>query len=79
MNRYILHKHKTLGRVKHHVIQYEIQSRGSVHAHVILWVDEDDIEQTTSEIVAHIPVAIASDNHASRLRDLVLQKQTHVL
>eukprot|EP00882_Tetradesmus_deserticola_P001750 GHRQ01001880.1.p1 GENE.GHRQ01001880.1~~GHRQ01001880.1.p1 ORF type:complete len:1314 (+),score=134.67 GHRQ01001880.1:549-3944(+) len=44
-----------LGRVQHHVIRYEVQARGSLHAHIMLWVHPDDIEGVANEIRADIP------------------------
>jgi hypothetical protein len=41
--------------IKEYVIHYEIQQHGSLHAHIILWVVENDIENITNEIVAFIP------------------------
>ncbi len=44
-----------LGRVLHWVVRYEAQDRGSLHAHVILWVHPDDKARVASEIVACVP------------------------
>ncbi len=44
-----------LGRVLHWVVRYEAQDRGSLHAHIILWVHPDDKARVASEIVACIP------------------------
>jgi hypothetical protein len=44
-----------LGRVQHHVVRLECQGRGSLHAHIMLWVHPDDVERTTNEIQAFIP------------------------
>jgi hypothetical protein len=41
--------------IKEYVIHYEIQQHGSLHAHIILWVVENDIENITNEIVVFIP------------------------
>jgi hypothetical protein len=40
----LLSSHHLLGNIKQHVIQYEIQQRGSLHAHIILWIMEIDID-----------------------------------
>jgi hypothetical protein len=40
---------------KQHVIQYEIQRCGSLHAHIILWITKNDIEHFTNEIIAFVP------------------------
>ncbi len=44
-----------LGRVLHYVIRYEVQGRGSIHAHIILWLHPDDVNNVSDEIVAVIP------------------------
>ena len=44
-----------LGRVTHYIVRYEVQSRGSVHAHIILWLHPGDVERVTGEIVAVVP------------------------
>jgi len=41
--------------IKEYVIHYEIQQCGSLHAHIILWAVENDIENITNEIVAFLP------------------------
>ena len=35
---------KILGTINQYVIRYELQSRGSVHAHIILWMNAVDVE-----------------------------------
>ena len=55
MNTLILRNDGLCGRVKQHVFRYEIQNRGSMHAHVIFWVEKDDVKRVASEISAHIP------------------------
>ncbi len=44
--------------IKEYVIHYEIQQHGTLHAHIILRVVENDIENITNEIVAFIPTTI---------------------
>jgi hypothetical protein len=41
--------------IKEYVIHYEIQQHDSLHAHIILWAVENDIENITNEIVAFLP------------------------
>jgi hypothetical protein len=41
--------------IKEYVIHYEIQQHDSLHAHIILWAVENDIENITDEIVAFLP------------------------
>jgi hypothetical protein len=48
-------KDPLLGRVKHYVIRYEVQSRGSLHAHILLWLDDEDVDRVTNEISAAVP------------------------
>ena len=40
-----------MGRVKHYVRCYEVQHRGSLHAHIILWLDPADVERVASEFL----------------------------
>jgi hypothetical protein len=44
MNNIILSEAGALGRVKDYLIQYELQHCGSLHAHIILWINDDDVE-----------------------------------
>ncbi len=44
-----------LGRVLHHITRLEVQHRGSLHVHVLLWIHEDDIERVANEIIAYVP------------------------
>ena len=44
-----------LGRIKHYVARYEVQGRGSLHAHILLWLEEEDVERVAAEIVAVVP------------------------
>jgi hypothetical protein len=50
----LLSSHHLLGNIKQHVIWYEIQQCGSLHAHIILWIMENDIERITNKIVAFV-------------------------
>jgi hypothetical protein len=94
MNTYIAkNKGGLLGRVTHYVIRYEVQARGSIHAHIILWLHPDDVETVTSEIVAVVPAKFVqedetnpqsagafvdpSDERQLRLFHLVRRKQMH--
>jgi hypothetical protein len=43
-----------LGKVLHYVIRYEEQNRGSLHAHIILWVEATDADRVANEISAAI-------------------------
>ena len=55
MDNHILGGAEIYGKVLHYFIRYEHQGRGSLHAHIILWVDEADAERVGNEIVAAIP------------------------
>jgi len=75
-----------LGRVTHYVIRYEVQHRGSLHAHIILWVETDDIDKVAAEITAMIPADFDNDSMSftdptcpqqTTLKNLVLRKQIH--
>jgi hypothetical protein len=50
-----LSSHHLLGNTKQHVVRYEIQQCGSLHAHIILWIMENDIEHITNEIITFVP------------------------
>jgi hypothetical protein len=57
MNEIILSKTGALGRVKDYLIRYELQHCGSLHAHIILWIEDNDVERVTNEITAVIPAS----------------------
>ena len=65
------------GQIKQHVFRYEIENRGSMHVHVIFWVEKDDVEQVANKISAHIPREDPSNIETNRLRELVVSKQIH--
>jgi hypothetical protein len=48
-------KRGLLGRITDYVVRYEVQSRHSLHAHILLWVHPDDRDLVASEIVAEVP------------------------
>jgi ATP-dependent exoDNAse (exonuclease V) alpha subunit len=87
MNDHILGKRGgKLGRVTHHLTRYEVQGRGSLHAHIILWLHPDDVERVASEIVACVPAAFDKAKHEFvpptdpqqlKLYELVMRKQHH--
>ncbi len=75
-----------LGRVEHYVLRYEIQQRDSLHAHIMLWVNKDDVETCGDDIVACIPATYDYEKQsfiepqnleAQRLMNLVMDKQMH--
>jgi len=59
----LLSSHHLLGNIKQHVIQYEIQQPGSLHAHIILWIMENDIERITNKIIAFVPTIFNSNKN----------------
>jgi hypothetical protein len=76
-----------LGRVQHHVTRFECQGRGSLHAHIMIWVHPDDLERTTNEIQAFIPAEYNNSTDTFTPPDapedltlyrLVLRKQLHI-
>ena len=36
------------GRVQHYVVRYECQGRGSLHAHIMLWIHPADVDDISS-------------------------------
>jgi hypothetical protein len=54
-------EHQILGNVKYHVTRYECQYRGSLHAHILLWVHEDDVDRVAQEITAALPYRYSVD------------------
>jgi hypothetical protein len=75
-----------LGTVQHHVIRYEEQGRGSLHAHIILWVLASDVDRVSIEITAAIPADYSetmqefvppSDPISKTLLELVVNKMQH--
>lgn len=78
LNKHIMGGSKILGHVQHYLVRYEIQNRGSLHAHIILWISNEDVDKTTKEIAAYIPtVDEPTTNHSNELRSLVITKQIH--
>lgn len=58
-----LSSHHLLGNIKQHVIQYGIQQPRSLHAHIILWIMENDIEHITNKIIAFVPTIFNSNKN----------------
>ena len=71
---------KPLGEIVDYAIRVEFQSRGSPHAHCVLWVKDapkygvDSNEDICTFIDQHVSCSIPVE---SKLRDLVLQLQQH--
>jgi len=78
-------KNEMLGKVRDYAIKYEFQDRGSVHAHILLWIAPEDVDRVANEIAAYVPGGhnlteeeeLALPEHVLRLRRLVLRKQIH--
>lgn len=86
-NDYIVGGQEILGRVKHHMIRFEAQERGSLHAHIVLWLHPNDVESASNQIMGYIPgewdEALQqwkppSDPHELALQKWVLSKNIHV-
>jgi len=82
----LLSSQHLLGTIKEYVICYKIQQLGSLHAHIILWVVKNDIENITNEIFAFIPATFdekkkefiqPSDGMQNSLYKIVMKKQLH--
>jgi hypothetical protein len=54
MTKYINCENRILGCVRHHMCQYEVQHRLSLHAHIILWLHKDDVDRITNEILTFV-------------------------
>ena len=86
LHSYILSGSRILGCVKEYVVRYEIQFRGSLHAHIILWIENSDVEYVANEITATVPAVFdttlkfflePTDSHQKRLFKEVMRKQLH--
>ena len=49
-----------LDRVKEYIVRYEIQFCGSLHAHIMLWIEDADLEHVANEITASVPAIFDS-------------------
>lgn len=76
-----------LGKVKQHVKRYELQGRGSLHAHCLLWVDDYYKPLLRRSISAAIPGIWNEESQCydppedvmqRKLYDAVRRKQKHV-
>jgi hypothetical protein len=59
--KYVLGGHAIYGKVLEHVVRYEVQARGSLHAHILLWIDDADLAALRPQIVATCPHDIGPD------------------
>ena len=44
-----------LGTFSHIFIRYEVQGRGSLHAHIMLWIQPSDVDNVCMEITSSKP------------------------
>ena len=51
---YILSGPRILGSVEGYMVRYEIQFCGSLHAHIILWIENSDVEHVANEIIVTV-------------------------
>ena len=58
MQDYVLGGAKIFGNVTCHMVRYEVQGRGSLHAHILLWLDPVDALHLKHEIVAYLPATL---------------------
>jgi hypothetical protein len=86
MDQHILKDNDILSKIKEYVIHYELQHHGSVHAHIILWVNENDLQKITNEIEAFILAIFnkitktfipPNDSLQFKLFKMLLQKELH--
>lgn len=59
---WIIGCHAVLGKVEEYVVQYECQHRGSLHAHILLWLAPEDFAAAWKKIVAYIPNSTVDAN-----------------
>ena len=83
---YILSRPCILGRVNEYVVCYEIQFRGSLHAHIMLWIEYADLERVANEITTSVSAVFDStsgnfieptDTEQNTLFKTVMRKQLH--
>ena len=76
-----------LGCVGHYVIRYAVQDCGSLHAHIVIWLEPSNVNNVASEISACIPAAFdeatqeftpPTNPEQLALFQLVSRKQIHV-
>ena len=81
---YILSRPCILGRVNEYVVCYEIQFRGSLHAHIMLWIEYADLERVANEITTSVSAVFDStsgnfieptDTEQNTLFKTVMRKQ----
>ena len=72
--------------MKEYVVRYEIQFRGSLYAHIMLWIEHTDLERVASETTASAPTVFnstsgnfiePSDTEQNTLFKTMISKQLH--
>lgn len=86
LREHILHDNGILGKCEHYVIRYEVQHRGSLHAHIVIWIQRTDVPRAASDISACIPAVFdevaqefiaPTDPQRLALFNLVTKKHMH--
>jgi hypothetical protein len=55
-HQHILNGNGILGKIKEYIICFELQHHGFIHVHIILWLNENDLQIITIEIRVFIPI-----------------------
>lgn len=78
-----------MGRVTQSVTRWEVQGRGSLHTHVLLWIHPDDVERIADLLSAAMPAdwdpekgekgdwVEPEDEHERRLFHMIKEKMQH--
>ena len=61
MDAYVIDGQQNFGKVLHSLVRYEVQSRGSLHTHIVLWLDPVDTLHLRHEVVAHVLATLPHD------------------
>ena len=68
-----------LGKVDHHMIRWEAQHRGSLHAHILQWVDAADTDRVAHDIMAYVPAEYDEQQCSWTVPDPITQLHEHAL
>ena len=85
MDKFILGDRALLGKVKHSVVKWEVQGRGSLHTHVLLWIEPEDVDRVSAQISGAMPADLDAnkkwfppdDPFERRLFDILQAKMIH--
>ena len=84
--KHFLNEKNILGKVNQEVVRWEVQGRGSLHTHVLLWIDGNDVESVAAQISAAMPAEWDAskqewiepeDSNQKKLFHLVKDKMMH--